>query len=292
MRLRFSRLSDFARCGVEGVSDMSGTYVVATEPHTRPLVRFAGVAKRFRREDDWFTAVTDINLDIELGSFTCVVGPSGSGKSTLLNMLAGMMEPTRGVVEYKGQVVRGPNLSVGYMTQRDTLLPWRTVEQNVELPLKLRGVGRDERKQRTRDLLETVGLTEFERAFPSQLSGGMQKRALLARTLIYRPEVLLGDEPFGALDAQLKLRLGAELLRMWSAEPQTVLFVTHDIREAIYLGDRVVVINGRPGHVVLDVPVPLERPRDIVKVQFEPRFHKLYDQIYQAISGARDESSE
>jgi len=249
----------------------------------RDGVRFDAVTKRFRRDDSMMTALQSVDLDIEAGDFVCVVGPSGCGKSTLLNLLSGLMEPSGGQVLMGGSPIAMPNTRVGYMTQKDTLMPWRSVRRNVALPLEISGVSRAEIDQRVAAMIETVGLTGFEESYPSQLSGGMRKRVVLARTLIQDPEVLLADEPFGALDAQLRMILQAELQRIWMETKKTILFVTHDIAEAVALADRVIVMSARPARVKLDRRIDLPRPRDIYRINMQPEFTALVDELWEAL---------
>ena len=238
------------------------------------------ITKKFRRKGDLITAVEGVDLTIQQGQFVCVVGPSGCGKSTLLNMIAGLMEPSAGSVEYTGRQVQGPNTRVGYITQKDNLLPWATVERNVSLALDIARVPTQEKRDRVKAILGTVGLTGFEQSYPHELSGGMRKRVTLARTLVYEPDTLLADEPFGALDAQLKLVMQDEMQRIAANTNTTVVFVTHDISEAIALGDRVVVISKRPGQVKLDRTITLDRPRDVFRIRFSEDFGQLYEELW------------
>ncbi len=225
-------------------------------------------------------AVEDVSLDIAAGEFVSVVGPSGCGKSTLLHMIAGLRHPSGGTVTYDGARVTDVNTRVGYITQRDTLLPWRTVERNVSLALDIAGKADP---ARVRSLIEMVGLTGFEQHFPAEISGGMRQRVAIARTLAQNPETLLMDEPFGALDAQLRLTLQQTLLRIWEADRKTVLFVTHDIEEAIALSDRVVVLTGRPARVKMDVAIDLPRPRNVVEIRQQPEFRALFGRLWDAL---------
>ena len=247
------------------------------------LVQLEGVAKRFYRHGEPLLACRDLNLQVARGEFVAVVGPSGCGKSTLLNMVAGLMRPSAGSVAYDGHPLMTVNRSVGYMTQRDNLLPWRTVAANIGIALEIARLDASERKRRIERFIKLVGLSGFEHAYPAELSGGMRKRVALARTLIYDPETLLMDEPFGALDAQLKLILHAELLRIWEESRKTILFVTHDLTEAITLADRVVVLSRRPGTVKLMQRIDLARPRDVFKVRFTPRFGQLHELLWGAL---------
>lgn len=251
-----------------------------------PLLQFKDITKRFRRGGSIFLALDGLNLSIEKGEFVCVVGPSGCGKTTLLNMTAGLMEPSAGEVLYHDNPVPFPNTNVGYVTQKDNLLPWRTVSGNVSLALEARGVSKKQSAPRVAEILDRVGLGDFAEVYPTQLSGGMRKRVSLARTLVYEPEVILADEPFGALDAQLKLIMQADLLRIWGErgeDRRTILFITHDLTEAVTLADRVVVLSKRPGKVLLDCRIDLPRPRDVMRVRFDPRFAELHEQVWAAI---------
>jgi NitT/TauT family transport system ATP-binding protein len=247
------------------------------------LVHLEGVAKQFYRDRQPLLACRDVSLQVRRGEFVAVVGPSGCGKSTLLNMVAGLMRPSAGTIWYDGHPVADVNRRVGYMTQRDNLLPWRTVETNIGIALEIGHVNGTERHDRVQRFVNLVGLSGFERAYPAELSGGMRKRVALARTLIYDPETLLMDEPFGALDAQLKLILHAELLRIWEESGKTIVFVTHDLTEAITLADRVIVLSSRPGTVKLTQVIDLGRPRDVFKVRFTPRFGELHELLWSAL---------
>lgn len=243
-------------------------------------LNYSDVGRTFTGPSGSFVAVTDINLEIERGEFVCVIGPSGCGKSTLLNMAAGLLTPTVGEVAYRGEVVRAVNTDVGYVTQKDSLLPWRTVEGNVELPLELHKVRRSERRKKVAEMLDRVGLSQFAGHYPSQLSGGMRKRAMLAQTWIYEPHTLLMDEPFGALDAQLRTNLQADLLSMWEREGQTVVFVTHDLEEAILLADRVVVFGPAPGQIIHVEDIDFERPRDLMELRTTPEFIDIWKRLW------------
>lgn len=245
------------------------------------VISFEDVSKRFGRK----LAVHGVHMDVKSGEFLCIVGPSGCGKSTLLNMVSGLHPVTSGIVLYNGEPVSGPNRNVGYITQKDLLLPWRTVTANVRLPLELRGWSRQRSTERVQQVLDMVGLTEARAAYPYQLSGGMRKRVAIARVLAYEPKVLLMDEPFGSLDAQLRLQMHDELLRIWAHQGSTVVFVTHDLSEAITLADRIVVMTGSPGHVTLEVPVEIDRPRRAAAIQTHPRYAAIFSQLWEAIGG-------
>jgi NitT/TauT family transport system ATP-binding protein len=251
---------------------------------------FQGVSREFVSRGKTFTAVSGIDLAIKRGTFNCIIGPSGCGKSTLLNMAAGLMEPTDGVVLHRGRPVTKVNRDVGYMTQQSLLLPWRNLERNVCVPLEIRGTPRRERKERVAEMLKKTGLEGFEHRYPSQLSGGMQKRAALARTLIYDPDTLLMNEPFGALDAQLKLTLQRELLQLWERDKRTVMFVTHDLEEAMLLGDQIIVFGTKPGRIIHVEPINFERPRDLVHLRGTPDFSSTWERLWRLLeprAGAR-----
>ncbi len=220
-----------------------------------------GVVFTGRRTEAPVVALDDVSLDVAPGEFVSIVGASGSGKSTLLNVIAGLQPPTAGRATIDGEPVTGPRPTVGIMFQTPDLFPWRSALENTLLPIDARGGSRREHLDRARALLATVGLEGSEDAYPKELSGGMQQRVALSRTLMADPTVLLMDEPFGALDELIRERLDLELLGIWERERKTVLFVTHSIAEAVLLADRVGVLGARPGRVVASVQVPLPRPR-------------------------------
>ena len=207
------------------------------------------------------TAVTDINFKVEKGEFVSVVGPSGCGKSTILSMTAGLYQPTSGQVKVSGQLVTKPNPHVGFMLQKDLLLPWRTIVKNVEFGLESRGVSKSERRDRAMAELERCHLKGFENHYPYQLSGGMRQRAALLRTVVQQGEMLLLDEPFGALDALTRAGMQHWLQQMWQRQNWTALLITHDVREAVYLSDRIYVLSQRPARVLTEITVALPRPR-------------------------------
>jgi sulfonate transport system ATP-binding protein len=238
-------------------------------------------------------ALRDVTLDVGRGEFVAMVGPSGCGKSTLLSAIANLLDPAE--CDVVGRIlVDGATpgtksrreLNLGYVFQRDALLPWQTIEQNVQLGLVIRGVEPRDRRERSRAMLELAGLTGFERYYPHQVSGGMRQRAALMRTLAYDPQVILMDEPFGALDAQNRMLLQSELLRIWQAAPRTILFVTHDLAEAIVLAQRVVVLSRRPGAVKAVYEIALPYPRDAFALRGSAEFGRLETTIWQAL---RDE---
>lgn len=240
---------------------------------------------------DPFQALSDVNLQVEKGRFVSLVGPSGCGKSTVLNMIAGLLRPTEGVVNYDDREVRGFNTKVGYLTQQDTLLPWRRVDRNVGLALELRHVPKDVRRERTAAALAQVGLADFARYYPSQLSGGMKKRAALARTLVYEPETLLMDEPYGAIDAILRVSLHEMLLALWERQNLTVVFVTHDLEEALLLSDEVVVFGTRPGRILHIEQVPFGRPRDIRTLRSDPDFRDILAKLWSYLGMSAESES-
>lgn len=227
-----------------------------------------------------FLALHDVNLLVEPGRFVSFVGPSGCGKSTLLNMVAGLVRPTEGVLRYKGAPIRGVNTDVGYITQDDNLLPWRTLRENVEVALEFRGLPANRRREQAAKYIAMVGLSGFEHHYPHELSGGMRKRTALVRTLIYEPDVILMDEPFGPLDAQTRVILQDELLKLWYGTGKTILFVTHDLVEAIALSDQVVLFSRAPGTIKHIYQVPLPRPRDVFHIHAHPSFAEFYDRLW------------
>lgn len=248
-----------------------------------PVLEYKNVSKVFFKGETQIHALRNVSAQVEAGELLAIVGPSGCGKSTLLNLTAGLMEPGLGQVLHNGTPVAGVNTSVSYVTQRDNLLPWRTVETNVLLPFELKGragVPASERLQRTQKYIDLVGLSGFEKHYPAELSGGMRKRVQLARSLVYEPDVLLMDEPFGALDAQLRLILQAELLKTWEGSGKTLIFVTHDLTEAISLADRVIVMSTRPGRIRAVQKINLPRPRDVFAIRFLPQFGEYFETLW------------
>lgn len=247
------------------------------------MIEIRNVSKSFRRGQSVVEALRDFNLTIGQREIVAVIGPSGCGKSTLLNMIAGLYAPSRGRVVYKGKPVTDVNTDAGYMTQKDNLLPWRSVRDNIAFPLELGGVAKSDRIARADAAIRQVGLDGFEERYPSELSGGMRKRACLARMMLYGAETALLDEPFGALDAQLKLTMHDLLLRLAAENGQTVVFVTHDLMEAVTLADRVIVCTRRPAMIALEQAIALPRPRDVLNVRFTPQFKDLYDALWERL---------
>ncbi|MGN8648185.1 ABC transporter ATP-binding protein [Gracilibacillus sp. HCP3S3_G5_1] len=218
-------------------------------------------SKVFRKGGQDIIALQETNMKISEGKFVSIIGPSGCGKSTLFNMIAGLLKPSSGEILLDGQNIIGKSGHVGYMLQKDLLLPWRTILANIILGLELKGVSKKEAEKRAIPLMEKYGLGGFENHYPGELSGGMKQRAALLRTLLYDQDVILLDEPFGALDAQTRLLMQTWLLQIWGDFKKTVLFVTHDIDEAIYLSDEIYVLSPRPGRLKEIVAVNLPRPR-------------------------------
>ncbi|XVV10206.1 ABC transporter ATP-binding protein [Actinoplanes sp. CA-131856] len=249
-----------------------------------PEFAYRQVTRRFRSEaDQEFVALKEVDLEIESGSFVCFIGPSGCGKTTLLNMSAGLLPASGGSIHFRGEKLKKVNTSVGFITQHDNLLPWRTVEKNIGIALEIQKMPRKERRRRVAEVIDLVGLTGFAQRFPSQLSGGMQKRASLARGLVYEPSTLLMDEPFGALDAQLRLNMQNELLRIWERDRKTIIFVTHDLDEAILLADKIVVFGTRPGRVVHVEDIPLARPRDLAELRLDPAYGEIWERLWKLL---------
>ena len=227
----------------------------------KPVLIVKDLSVVFPNGNGGLQALESVTFSVQPEEFLCVLGPSGSGKTTLLRILAGLLHPTSGEVIFEGQPLNGPRPGVGFVFQKANLMPWRSVLENILLPLELSGINRAQALVQAQELAELVGLSGFEEALPRDLSGGMAQRVAIARALAMDPEMLLLDEPFGSLDALTRERMGDELLRIWSARRKTVVMVTHSIPEALYLADRVLVLSPRPGCVRLDLQVDLPRPR-------------------------------
>ena len=237
-------------------------------------------------EHEQMAALGPISLQISPGEFVCVVGPSGCGKSTLIRVIAGLLAPTQGSVLINDEVVNEtPSPLVGMMFQDANLMPWRTVIDNIALPLELHGIGKGERYQKVNQLLPVLGLEGFSNAHPGELSGGMAQRTALGRVLVQNPALLLLDEPFGALDALTREQVSRDLLRIWWERKQTVLMVTHDIHEAVFLSDRVIVMSHRPGRIVADISIDLARPRSI-DATYDAAFAACVREVRKAIESA------
>jgi NitT/TauT family transport system ATP-binding protein len=231
-----------------------------------------------------YTAVADVSLRVGEGEFVSIVGPTGCGKSTLLNMAAGLMEPTSGTVTVLGRPLQGINRSAGYMFQSDALMPWLSALDNVAIGLEYRGTPRAQALERASVWLRRVGLPSHGHRYPHQLSGGMKKRVALAQTLILEPKILLMDEPFSALDIQTRQLMENELLDLWSADRKSVVFITHDLEEAISLSDRVVLLSAGPGsRPIGEFVIDLPRPRDVAEVRLTPRFVEFHREIWAAL---------
>ncbi len=251
-------------------------------------IRVENVSKEFRREGLVLPALRPTSLTVAEGAFVTIIGPSGCGKSTLFNIIAGLLRPTAGDVLADGRSIVGRAGTVGYMLQKDLLLPWRTIIDNIILGLEVRGVPKNEAYARARPLMERYGLGGFERHYPSELSGGMRQRAALLRTLLTDRDVLLLDEPFGALDAQTRLDMQGLLLQIWQDFGKTVLFVTHDIDEAVFLSDEIYVFTPRPGGVKCRIDVGLPRPRraeDMTSAEFMELKHRLLELLFAPSEG-------
>jgi NitT/TauT family transport system ATP-binding protein len=250
----------------------------------QPAVIMGELCQRFTAPDGQSMEVLrDVSVTVREKEFFTVVGPSGCGKSTLLNITSGLLRPTAGTVRcLKGDRALGQT-EIGYITQDSNLYPWFTVLENVMMPLEIRKVPKRLRRERAREWLAIVGLSEFENHYPRQLSGGMQKRCAIARTMVYEPEILLMDEPFGALDAITKTTLQKTILDLWQRRQTSVIFITHDLTEAIALSDRVAVMTGRPGRIQATFDVPLERPRDVYNIVDRPEFKALRRELWRLL---------
>jgi NitT/TauT family transport system ATP-binding protein len=244
-------------------------------------VRLQGVRVSYRFEEGSYDAIEYVDLDLRDGEFLSIVGPTGCGKTTLLNVAAGLIAPSQGRVEIFGSILSGLNDRAGYLFQADALFPWKTVLENVAIGLEVAHVPRQEARTRAREWLKRVGLSAFIDRYPHMLSGGQKKRVALAQVLIRDPKILLMDEPFGPLDAQTRQIMGNLLLDLWHADKKAVVFVTHDLEEAIALSDRVVVMAAGPNsRIIGDWKIFLPRPRDIAEIKLEPAFHKVHREIW------------
>ncbi|MEU6370997.1 ABC transporter ATP-binding protein [Streptomyces sp. NPDC046931] len=268
--------------------------------NTTPKIALKKVSKEFAVKDraarqvgqaTRFTALDGIDLEIAAGEFMVLVGPSGCGKSTLLDLLGGLAQPTSGQILLDGKTVAGPGLDRGIVFQQYALLPWRTAQGNVEFGLEATGSPRRERAARAREFLDLVGLSGFEDRHPHELSGGMRQRVAIARSLAYDPDVLLMDEPFAALDAQTRESLQDELLRIWQRTGKTVVFITHGIDEAVYLGQRVAVMTSRPGRIKQIVPVSLGSRTATDDLRSSPEFaryrHRIWSLLHDEVARAQ-----
>lgn len=254
----------------------------ATASRLVPAVRLDQISVEFGVADGRiFRAVENADLTVEAGEFVAIVGPTGCGKSTLLNAAAGLVAPAAGDVTIFGTPLAGLNGQAGYLFQHDALMPWKTALENVAIGLKIAGKPRKEAREEARAWLARVGLEPFAERYPHMLSGGQRKRVALAQVLIRDPEIVLMDEPFGPLDAQTRLIMGELLLTLWSENRKAILFVTHDLEEAISLADRVVIMSTGPAaHIIGNFPIALERPRDVGEIKLDPRFQAIHHDIW------------
>jgi NitT/TauT family transport system ATP-binding protein len=227
-------------------------------------------------------ALQDISLDVQKGEFLSIIGPSGCGKSTLFEMIGGLVSPTQGEIYIDGELVQGPHPAIGMVFQEDSTFPWRTVLENVEFGLEMKGIPKKERREICQEMIHLVGLSGFENRYPPELSGGMRQRVAIARTLVLNPKIILMDEPFGALDEQTRLILGEELLKIWEETGATILFVTHSITESVQLSDRILVMTARPGTIKKIMRDDLERPRTALVIA-SLRFTQLVNEIWEAL---------
>ncbi len=260
---------------------------VATAPSGAPALLLERITCTFASREsqgERYTAVADTTVSVGAGEFVSVVGPTGCGKSTLLNVAAGLLSPSAGDVRISGKPLEGINRRAGYMFQAESLMPWRSALDNVLAGLEFAGVARDEAERRAKDWLARVGLAGFEGRYPHELSGGMRKRVALAQMLILDPEIMLMDEPFSALDVQTRQLMENELLELWSADRKSVLFITHDLEEAIALSDRVIVLSAGPAtRPIAEFAIDLPRPRDVNEIRLTPRFVELHSKIWHAM---------
>ena len=261
----------------------AGTVAGAPAKGAIPDMAVRAVSHTFAGKGDGVQALADVTIELMPGRFVGLVGPSGCGKSSLLSMLAGLLHPTEGRIELRGRELTGPEpKEIGVVFQEASLLPWKTAIENIEFPLKLRGVTAKERRQRATEWLQLVGLADFAHHLPRELSGGMRQRVSIARGFCQDPGVLLMDEPFAALDEQTRMTMGDELLKIWDQRKKTVLFVTHSLTEAVYLCDEVLIMSHRPGRIIDRIEIPLKRPRTYDMMATET-FGKLRDRMWRAI---------
>ena len=247
------------------------------------LLSIENVRKEYQVRGKKVLALDSVDLTIAEGEFVTVVGPSGCGKSTLLNLIVGLMRSSMGRIVFRGAPIEGITTKIGYVTQKDNLLPWRTLIENVEIALEIRAIEKNARRVQAQDLIDQVGLSGFEDHYPHELSGGMRQRANIIRTLIYDPELILMDEPFGPLDAQTRIVLQDQLLKLWYASKKTIVFITHDLIEAITLADRVVLMSARPGRIKSIEEIAIPRPRDVFKIHEDAQFRSAYERLWQQL---------
>jgi len=246
-----------------------------------PAILIDGVSHRFTAPDGAaMEALTNVSLSLQEREFFAIVGPSGCGKSTLLNMVSGLLKPDEGSIRLMGDGRTLDQRDIGYITQDSNLYPWATVIENITVPLQIRKVDKREAQERALEWIKLVGLSGFENHYPKQLSGGMQKRCAIARTLVYEPELLLMDEPFGPLDAITRATLQNTILELWQQRQTSVMFITHDLTEAVTLADRVAVMSSRPGRIRAVIDVGLDRPRDVHNITSAPQFRSLRQALW------------
>ena len=245
-------------------------------------IEISGVTQEFEKKDGKFLALDTVNLNVEQNEFICVVGPSGCGKTTLLNIIAGLCKPTTGTVKVRGELVTGPGKGKGVVFQQYALYPWLTVEKNVEFGMRMKGVPKAERAEIAKKYIDLVGLSKFAKAYPKELSSGMKQRVAIARAYATAPEVLLMDEPFGALDAQTRAQLQENLLKTWEQERKTCFFITHDVEEAVLLATKIIIMSAGPGHITEIVPVTLPYPRT-QQTKLTSEFNELKNQIWNKV---------
>jgi NitT/TauT family transport system ATP-binding protein len=248
-----------------------------------PVIELRGATKRFRGSAGILTAVHELTMNVGAGEFVAVVGPTGCGKSTTLSLVSGLEPPSSGEVVVGGKPVRGIPDGIGYMFQSDAIMPWKSVIDNVAAGPQFRGVARTEARAKARIWVERVGLGSFEGYYPHQLSGGMRKRVALAQTLVNEPKILLMDEPFSALDVQTRSLMQDELLRLWAGTGAAVIFVTHDLEEAIAIADRVIVLTAVPATVKADFVIPLDRPRHVEEIRLTTAFLEIYREVWECL---------
>ena len=249
----------------------------------RVRVEFDNVTKVFRQREQQIVAVRNMSFTLRDQEFVSILGPSGCGKSTTLKLISGLDFPAAGAVRLDGKTVKGPSPKVGFMLQKDLLLPWRTILENVTIGLETQGMPRAERTDRARSLINKYGLGGFEDAYPRHLSGGMRQRVALARTLAADPEILLLDEPLSALDYQTKLKMEEELVRILQEERKTVLLITHDIAEAVSVSDRVLVCSGRPGRIKAEFAMPFSKGHSPQQARNEPGFNEHFNELWREL---------
>ncbi|MEM6451857.1 MAG: ABC transporter ATP-binding protein [Cyanobacteria bacterium P01_D01_bin.105] len=263
---------------IEAVQPSTTSLKAPTEP-TKGAVNVEGISMVFQQKERSHQVLDSVNFQIKPGEFVCLLGPSGCGKSTLLNIIAGFIKPTAGYITVDQQQVTRPGADRGFVFQQYSLLPWKTIFQNVELGLKIKGMPKAERHDMVGEYLNLVGLGSHRNAYPAKLSGGMKQRASIIRALVNSPSVLLMDEPFAALDAQTRHMMQELLLNIWQTLKTTIVFVTHDIEEAVFLGDRIFVMGVQPGRIKAEIPIPLQRPRHVDDM-LTPEFTQLNRRVF------------